>query len=154
MLSNCSAGEDSWESLGQQRDQTIQSWGHDPWIFIGCWSWRSDTLATWCKELTHWKRPWCWERLMTGWNGWMASLAQWTWVWANSGRWWSTGKPGVLQSMGLQGYGHSLAMKQQYIRIWFRNNQLPWFQFKIIYLKNVRFTVQYLRMVGGFAKRK
>ena len=56
-----------------------------------CWSWNSNTLATWCEELTHWKRPWCWERLKAGgkgddrrWDGWMASPAQWTWVWVNS----------------------------------------------------------------------
>ena len=62
----------------------------------------SNTLATWCEELTHWKRPWCWERLKAGgegddrgWDGWMASPIQWTWVWANSRRWWRTGKPGV-----------------------------------------------------------
>ena len=73
-----------------------------------CWSWNSSTLATWCKELTHWTRPWCWERLKAGgegddrgWNGWMASLTQWTWVWENSGSWWWTGRPGVLQSMGV-----------------------------------------------------
>ena len=72
-----------------------------------CWSWSSNTLATWCEELTHWKRPWCWARLKAGgegddrgWDGWMASLTGWTWVWASSGSWWWTGKPGVLQSMG------------------------------------------------------
>ena len=77
------------------------------------WSWNSNTLATWCKELTHWKRPWCWERWKAegegddrGWDGWMASLTQWTWVWANSRSWWWTGKPGVLQSMGSQRVGH------------------------------------------------
>ena len=59
--------------------------------------------------LTQLKRPWCWERLKVGgegdnrgWDGWMASLTQWTWVWVNSGSWWWTGKPGVLQSMGSQ----------------------------------------------------
>ena len=63
------------------------------------------TLATLCKELTHWKRPWCWERLKTEgegvdrWDGFMASLTQWTWVWANSRRWWRTEKSGMLQSM-------------------------------------------------------
>ena len=58
-----------------------------------CWSWSSSTLATWCKEPTHCKRPWCWERLRArgeggsrGWDGWMASSTQWTWVWASSGR--------------------------------------------------------------------
>ena len=74
-----------------------------------CWSWNSNTLATWCKELTHWKRPGCWERLKAGgegegrgWDGWMASLTRWTWVWASSRSWWWAGKPGVLQSTGLQ----------------------------------------------------
>ena len=73
----------------------------------GCWS--SNTLATWCEELTHWKRPWCRERLKagregdnSGWDGWMASPTQWTWVWVNSGSWWWTGRPGKLQSTGLQ----------------------------------------------------
>ena len=52
-----------------------------------CWSWNSNTLAIWCEELTHLKRPWCWERLKAGgegddrgWDGWMASPTQWTWV--------------------------------------------------------------------------
>ena len=38
-------------------------------VFIRCWSWNCNTLATWCKELTHWKRPWCWERLRAGREG-------------------------------------------------------------------------------------
>ena len=79
-----------------------------------CWSWISNTLATWCEEPTHWKRPWCWERLKAGgegdyrgWDGWMASLTWWAWIWASSGSWWWTGKPGVLQSsMGLYRVGH------------------------------------------------
>ena len=70
---------------------------------------------------THWKRPWCWERLKVGrerdnggwWDGWMASLTQWTWVWTSSGRWWRTGKPGVLQSMGSQRVGHDWATEWQ-----------------------------------------
>ena len=85
-----------------------------------CWGWNSNTLATWYEELTHWKRPWCWERLKAGgegddraWDGWMASLTWWTWVWGNSGCWWRTGGPGVLQSMGLQRVGHGWATEQQ-----------------------------------------
>ena len=73
------------------------------------WSQSSSTLATWCEELTPWKRPWCWERLKAGgeatdrgWDGWMASLTWCTWVWASYGSWWWTGKPGVLQSIRLQ----------------------------------------------------
>ena len=72
-------------------------------------SWTSDTLATWCEELTHWKRPWCWKRLKVGgegddrgWDGWMASLTWWIWVWVTSGSWWWTGRPGMLHSFGLQ----------------------------------------------------
>ena len=73
-----------------------------------CWSWSSNTLATWCEELTHWKRPWCWERLKAGegddrrWDSWMASATWWTWVWVNSGSWWQTGMPGLLQFMRSQ----------------------------------------------------
>ena len=68
---------------------------------------------------THWKSPWCWERLrveaeedIRGWDGWMASLMQWTWTWANSRRWWRTGKPGMLQDMGSQGVRHDWVTEQ------------------------------------------
>ena len=71
-------------------------------------------LATWCKVSTHCKKPWWWERLWAGgewgdrgWDGWMASLTQWTWVWANSRRQWRTGKPGMLQFMVLQRVRHN-----------------------------------------------
>ena len=59
-----------------------------------CISWNSNILATWCDKLTHLKRPWCWENLKAvgegddkGWDGWMASLTWWIWVWARSGSW-------------------------------------------------------------------
>ena len=52
-----------------------------------CWSWSSNNLAAWWEEPTQWKRLWCCERLRArGWDGWMAALTQWTWVWANSRR--------------------------------------------------------------------
>ena len=90
---------------------------HRKEISPGCsgfsWSWNSNTLATSWEELTHWKRPWCWEGLgaggegnSRGWDGWMASPTQWAWVWVDSGSWWWTGRPGVLQSMGSQRVGH------------------------------------------------
>ena len=89
------------------------------WIFTG----RTDAepeapilLATWCEELTHWERPWCWEKMKVGgegddrgWDGWMASLTERTWVWVNSGSWQWPGRPGVLQSMGSQRVGHNWA---------------------------------------------
>ena len=81
-----------------------------------CWSWNSSTLATSCEELTHWKRLWCWERLKVGgegddrgWDGWMASPTQWTWVWVNSRSWRWTGRPDMLQSMESQRVGHDWA---------------------------------------------
>ena len=96
---NCGAREDSGESLGLQGDQTSPSERKSTLnIHWKDWCWSSNTLSTWCKELTHWKRPWCWERLKAGgkegnrgWDGWMASSTQWTRVWANSRRWWRTG---------------------------------------------------------------
>ena len=72
-------------------------------------------FGTWCKELTHWKRPWCWERLKAREgddrvrDGWLASPIQWTWVWVNSRSWCWTGRHGVLQSMGSQRVGHDWA---------------------------------------------
>ena len=119
MLLNCGVGKDPWESLGLQGRQTSPSQRKSVlnihWKDWG-WSWSSSTLATWYKELTHWKRPWCWEKLRAGgegddrgWGGWMASLTRWTWVWASSGRWWWMGRPRVLQSIGSQRVRHDSA---------------------------------------------
>ena len=83
------------------------------------------SLATWCEELTHLKRPWCWEQLRPGGEGdnrgWvgmrcMASLTQWTWVWVNSGSWWWIGRPGVLRFMGSQRVGHDRATELMYTK--------------------------------------
>ena len=83
----------------------------DPAYSLEVLIWSTNTLATWWKEPTLWKWPWCWERLKAregdgrG-DGWITSLTQWTWVWASSGRWWWTGNPGMLQTMGLQRVRH------------------------------------------------
>ena len=89
-----------------------------------CWSWNPGTLATWYEELTHWKRPWSGERLKTGgegddrgWDGWIASLTLWTWVWLNSQSWRWTGRPGVLQSMGSQRTGHDWVTELNWGRV-------------------------------------
>ena len=118
MLLNCGVGEDSWESLGLQRYQISQS-SRKPVLNIDwCWSWNYNTLTTWCEELTHWKRPWCWERLKVGgerddrgWDSWMASPTQRTWVWVNFRSWWWTEKPGMLQSMESQRTGQDWAIE-------------------------------------------
>ena len=84
----------------------------------------SNTLATWCKELTHWKRSWCWERLKAGWEGddrgWdgcMASLTRLTWVWVSSGSWWWPGKAGELQSMWSQRVRHNWGTELNWIEM-------------------------------------
>ena len=89
------------------------------------WRWNSNTLATSCKELTHWERLWCWEGLGAGregddrgWDGWMASPTQCTWVWVNSGSWWWTGRPGMLPFMGLQRVGRDWATELNWSLSW------------------------------------
>ena len=95
------------------------------WIFIGRTNAEAETPILWPpdgKNWLMWKRHWCWDRLKVflkergegdyrGWDGWMASPTQWTWVWSSSGSWWWTGKPGVLQSMGSQRVGHNWVTK-------------------------------------------
>ena len=88
--------------------QLVNPKGDQSWVFTG----RTDveaetnTLATWCEELTHLKRPWCWERLRVGegddrgWGSWMASSTQWTWVWVDFGSWWWTGGLACCGSRG------------------------------------------------------
>ena len=112
--------------LDYKEIKSVNPEGNQPWIFIGrtdaiwCWSWGSNTLATWWEELIHWKGPWYWERLIAGgkeakrgWDDWIASPIQWTLVWANSGRYWRTEKPGVLQSMRSHRVRHDLMTEQQ-----------------------------------------
>ena len=93
-----------------------------------------------CEELTHLKRPWCWERLKVrgegddrGWDGWMASATQWTWVWVNSGSWWWTGRPGVLQSMGSQRVWRDWVIELNWISRHVRSNKKSKWMRKEIY---------------------
>ena len=96
--------------------QPVYPKGDQPWVFYWkdwCWSWNSSTVATWYKELTDMKRACCWERLKAigerddrGYEGWMASPTQWTWVWVNFWSWWWIGRPDVLRFMGLQRVRH------------------------------------------------
>ena len=111
MFMNCGAGEDSWETpLDCKEIKPVKPKRKQPWIFIG----RTDAEAAapilWLPDAKNQligKDPdagkdWGQEKGVTGWDGWMASPTQWAWVWAKSGRWWRTGKLGVLQSMGSQ----------------------------------------------------
>ena len=112
MVFNCGVGKDCWESLGLQGDPASPSCRRS---VLGvhwkdwCWSWNSRSLASRCEALTHWKRPWWWERMRAGgegdhrgWDGEMPSPTRWTWVWVNPRSWWWTGRPGMLRFMGSQ----------------------------------------------------
>ena len=72
MLLNCGVGKHSWESLGRQEIKAVNPKGNQSWNIHWkdwCWRWSSNTLATYCEELTHWKTPWCWEGLRAGGEG-------------------------------------------------------------------------------------
>ena len=136
--------------LDSKAIQPVHPKGNQSWIFIGrtdaeaetliLWPpdvkswfiWRTDLklkcqyLAIWWEELTHLKRPWCWERLKFGrevgdsrWDDWVASLTQWTWVWVNSRGCWWTGSPGVLQSMGSQRLRHGWVAELNWSFSWY-----------------------------------
>ena len=137
ILLNCGVGEDSWESHGLQGDPTSPFWRRSALGFLWkewCWSGNSNTLATSCKELTHWKRLWCLEGLGTGgegddrgWDGWMVSLTRWMWVWVNPGSWWWTGRLCVLRFMGSQRVGQDWVTELNWTMwehgIWVRDSE-------------------------------
>ena len=107
--------------------------GNQSWIFIGSTDAEAEAPILWPPDAKSWlirKDP-DWERLKAGgerdnWgrDGWMAVLTQWTWIWASSLRWWKTGKPGMLQSLGSQRVGHDRVTEQQQlcarlsVRLW------------------------------------
>ena len=95
--------------------QPVHPKGDQSWVFIGRTDVEAETPILWSPDAKSWLiwKLWCWGRLRAGgegddrgWDGWMASPIQWTWVWVNSKSWWWTGRPGVLQFMGLQRVGH------------------------------------------------
>ena len=127
MLLNCGIGEDSWESLGLQGDQTSQSILQENYLeyslegmilklklqYFGHLRQRAGSLE---KTLMLGKVEAGRERDHRGWDGWMAPPTQWTWVWANSRRRWRTRKPGVLQCIGPQRVRHDWATEKQRMR--------------------------------------
>ena len=96
------------------------------------------------------KRPWCWERLGAGgegddrgWDGWMASLTQWTWIWVDSGSWWWTGRPGVLWFMGSQRVGHDWETELNWTLSWGLELNLKYFQRLPVLINNTLLTLTF-----------
>ena len=161
-----------------QGDPTSPFWRRSALGFLWkewCESWNSSTLATSCLELTHWKRLWCWEGLGAGgegddrgWDGWMASLTRWRWVWVNSGSWWWTGRPGVLRFIGLQRVGHDWATELNWTELmsYFSKNftdkkEVAWYiqsnkrenlQSRIVY--TARHSFRYIVEIKSLADKK
>ena len=111
--------------------QPVHSKGDQSWVFFGSSDAKAETPVLWPPHAKSWLivRLWCWEGLRAGgrgddrgWDGWMASPTQWTWVWVNSGRWWWTGRPGMLRFMGLQRVGHDWATELN----WTEHHEKHW----------------------------
>ena len=126
MLLNCGAGKDSWESLDSKEIKPVNPKGNKLWIFLGRTNAEVEAPILWPpdakswitgKDLTHWKRPWCWERLRVrgevgdrGWDSWIASQTQQTWVWAIPG---DSGGQGSLACCTLLGHKESNRTERQ-----------------------------------------
>ena len=117
--------EETLESLLDCKEiSPVNPKGNQPWIFIGRTDAEAETPILWPPDVKNWllektlmlgRLKVGGERDDRGQGGWVASPTQWTWVWTSSGRWWRTGKPGVLQSMGSQRVRHDCATEQQHI---------------------------------------
>ena len=107
--------------------QPVHPKGDQSWIFIGRTDAQAEAPILWPLDAKNWLigkdldfgKDWKWEEKgTTGWDGWMASLTQWAWVWVNSRSWWWTGRPGLLQSMGSQRVRPNWATELNWIIYW------------------------------------
>ena len=114
--------------------QPVHSKGDQPWVFFGRTDAKAEIPVPWPPHAKSWLngKDWCWEGLGAGgegddrgWDGWMASLTRWTWVWENSGSWWWAGRPSVLQFMGSQRVGHDWATELNWNLSNFTTSQAP-----------------------------
>ena len=126
MLLNCCVGEDSGSPLDCKEIKPVHPKGNQSWMFIGRTDIEAETLILWPPDVKNWligktlmlgkiegERRRGWQRLR-----WLDGITdQWTWVWVNSGSWWWTGRPGVLQSMGSQRVGHYWATELNWISL-------------------------------------
>ena len=117
--------EKTLESLFDCKDiQPVYSKGNQSWVFFGGNDAKAETPVRWPPHAKSWLtgKDWCWEDLEAGgegddrgWDGWMASPIQWTWVWVNSRSWWWTGRSVVLQFMGSRRDGHNWVTELNWI---------------------------------------
>ena len=123
--------------------QPVYSEGDQLWDFFGRNDAKAETPVLWQPHVQSWLigKDWCWEGLRAGgegddrgWDGWMASLTWWTWIWVNSGRWWWTGRPGVLQFMGSQRVRHPLAIELNWTELILIFKKIPLFELIIPYM--------------------
>ena len=150
MLLNCGVGEDLESPLDSKEIEPVHPKGNQSWIFIGRTDAEAETPVLWPPHAKSWLigkdsdagRDWGQEEKgTTGWDGWMASLTLWTWVWVNSGSWWWIGRPGVLRFMGSQRVGHDWVT---YL-IWSECNEFGFFLFSRFFLLSCTiFTMIYL----------
>ena len=124
MHSNCGAGETLDRPLDCKEIKPVSPTGNQPWTVIGSTDaeapilWLPDVKSQLIRKDPVAGKDWGRRRGDNrGWDGWMTSPTQWTWVWANSGRWWRTGKPGVLQSIGSQRIRHNWVTEEQQARL-------------------------------------
>ena len=101
--------------------------GNQSWLFIGRIDAEAETLILWPPDVKNWLlwKDWMLGKMKAGgegddrgWDGWLVSLTQWTWIWVNSMSWWWTGRPGLLQSMGSQRVGHNWVTELKWISPW------------------------------------
>ena len=137
----------------------MHSEGDQPWDFFGRNDAKAKTPVLWPPHAKSWLigKDWYWEGLGAGgegddrgWDGWMASLTWWTWVWVNSRSWWWTGRPGVLRFMGSQRVGHDwatdLIWSELHHLLWY---SYPWYDISILYIKMINF-ILYSQMYLNF----
>ena len=109
--------------------QPVHSEGHQPWVFFRRNDAKAETPVLWPPHVKSWligkdsDAGRAGKEDDRGWDGWMASPTRWMWVWVNSGSWWWTGRPGVLQFMGSQRVGHDWAIELNWINIYWPPNE-------------------------------
>ena len=121
--------------LDCKKIQPVHPKGHQSWVFIRRTDAKAETPVLWPPHAKSWLigkdsdagRDWRQEEKGTrGWDDWMASLTQWTWVWVDSGSWWWTRRPGILRFMGLQRVGRDWVTELNTLNSVVASNSISW----------------------------